>query len=157
MNQLVKKCGQSKPEQGKISLWLIAFLGLSPIVVFILVAVVMYWPQSSSSSSSSPKDIKQEIIDISKGGIGNYVEISNVTVTEDGKTYSIEIKLLSEEADDEQAEKWTKTVCEQCSAILENHEREKDISVQAIHGETILGTTLYSKGKYKYKKFEPPK
>ena len=141
MQQPVKTYRQRKKEQGKISLWLIGFLGLSPILVLLLVFVVMYWPTSTTPSSTTSASISTQV---------------EKEMEDDGNVYRIDIELLSEPESNKSVVKWTKTVCEECYAIFEKHGVKRDISVRASYSGTVYGYTDYSQetGKFEFTQAE---
>ena len=150
-------------EHGIISMWLILFLGLTPILLFMLIISVMYWPASSppsevsaqeteASESSISADLEKDLKAITKGGMSNYVKITRIA--EKKTAFDIEIELLSDKPDNEQAKKWSKVVCEKSVEVLKAHEiKNKDIRVTIRKDKTILGQTVYSQktGKFQYK------
>ena len=156
MQQVGRICRQAKREQGNISLKLIGFLGLSPMVVLMFITVVMYWPASTTPASTprdvEPSKVKKKVYGIVKGDIGQYVEISQVEDT--GEVYCIDIELLAEPESNTTAVKWTKIVCQECAVIFEKYGVNRDISVRASYSGTLYVTTCYGQdtGEFQYQK-----
>lgn len=160
MQQAGRICQQAKTEQGNISLKLIGFLGLSPIVLLMFITVVMYWPMSTTPASAprdvEPSKVEKKVYGIVKGDTGQYVEISQVEDT--GEVYCIDIELLAEPEVNTTVVRWTKIVCQECAVIFEKYGVNRDISVRASHSGTLHGTTSYSQdtGEFTYQKAQDP-
>ncbi len=145
-----------RQEQGKISLWLIGFLGISPIAAFMFIIIVMNWPPSTTPDAV-PSEVKQEVLSITDEAIGKYIEISKLK--DDRNTYSVDIELLSEPETDnpekkwKPAKKWTEVVCQKCHTIFENHGIKRDINVWAYYSKSLYGRTSYTEetGKTEFK------
>ena len=158
MQQVGRICRQAKRERGTISLKLIGFLGLSPLVVLMFITVVMYWPMSTPSASAprdvEPSKVEKKVYRIAKGDIGECIEISHVE--DNGEVYLIDVELLSEPESNTTVVKWTKIVCEECAVIFEKYGVNRDISVRASYSGTLHGTTSYSQdtGEFQYQKAE---
>ncbi len=156
MQQAGRICRQAKGERGTISLKLIGFLGLSPLVLLMFITVVMYWPMSTPSTSA-PRDVEPSKVEKKVYGIvdretGRSLEISQVE--DNGEVYCIDIELLAEPETNTTVVKWTKIVCEECAVIFEKYGVNRDISVRASYSGTLHGTTCYSQdtGEFQYQK-----
>ena len=156
MQQADRICRQAKRERGTISLKLIGFLGLSPLVLLMFITVVMYWPMSTTPASAprdvEPSKVEKKVYGIVKGDLSECIEISQVE--DNGEVYLIDVELLAEPESNTTVVMWTKIVCEECSVIFEKYGVNRDISVQASHSGTLHGTTCYSQdtGKFTYQK-----
>lgn len=146
------------PERKKISLWLIALLGLVPIVIGIFIVVVMAWPSSQAVKTPSTADnitneADAEIYAVVEGFLAEVVEIS--AIEDNGKIYRIDLELLVETEDYEQIQTWTDAVCRESHAVLENHDTKRDISVWLRRTNDdgsvkVYGRTNYSLDKDEY-------
>ena len=143
---------EEEPERKKISLWLIALLGLTPIVIGIFIVVVMAWPSSQSVKNPSTADnitneADAEVYALLEGFLSEVVEIS--AIEDNGKIYRIDLKMLVETEDYEQIQTWTDAVCQESHAILESHDTKRDVGVWIGRTNddgsvTIYGRTYYS-------------
>ena len=158
MQQVGRICQQAKRERGTISLKLIGFLGLSPLVLLMFITVVMYWPMSTTPASAprdvEPSKVERKVYGIVKGDIGNSIEISHVE--DNGEVYLIDVELLAEPESNTTVVMLTKVVCEGCSVLFEKYGVNRDISVRASYSGTLHGTTSYSQdtGEFEYQKAE---
>ena len=146
----------AEPQQKRISLWLIGFLGSISVLIFLGIAVLLVVPLPTPASAPSeengedaaatggliPGEVEEVVYNIVEGDIAEAIEISSIQ--DDGNIYSIDIELLSEPESYDPVRRWTKLMCQQCSGIFKEHDIDRDISVWAKREENVYGRTHYS-------------